>query len=303
MSKKIFLFSGTSNIQLARKIALNAKINLGRLTIKKFTDGETYVNVHEVVSGKNCFVLQSCSDPANENFMELMIIIDALKSLKAGKITAVLPFYPYRRQERKIEKGESVTAKLCATLIKSAGADRIIALDLHSKTIENFFKVPYNHLTAFHLFLDYFSKKKIKNAAVIAPDFGAFSVNKKLAKELEMPCSYIKKYRMGKHDEVKKMELEMDVKGKDIIMLDDEISTGGTLVAASRLLKKSGAGKIHFACTHPVLAARAVSRLKRSAISEIVVTDSIYLPKEKRMNKIKILSVAGLISKEIKNNN
>lgn len=300
MKKNKIIFSGTSNVKLARKIAKESKIKLGKLSIKNFADGETYVNIKEDVRNKECFVLQSCSAPANEYLMEMLIVIDALKGLGPKKITAVLPFYPYRRQERKVEEGESVTAELCAKMIKSSGADNIVVLDLHSKTIEKYFKIPYNHLTAFPLFSKYFRNKKIKNAAVMAPDFGAYEINKKLAGELNLPCSYIKKFRMGKHDVVEKMELEMNVDGKDIIMLDDEISTGGTLISASRLLKEKGAGKIYFACTHPVLVGRAVSRLKRSKISEIIVTDSIYLLEEKRARKIKVLSVAGLISNAIK---
>ena len=295
----IFLFSGTSNLLLARKIAKNLKVKLGKITIKRFADGEIYVNVREEVWGKNCFIIQSCSTPGNENLMELLIIIDAVRRLKPKKIIACIPFYPYRRQERKVETGEAVTADLCAKLLSAAGVDRLIVLDLHSRVIEKFFRVPYKHLTAFSLFLDYFKKKRLRDAVVIAPDQGAFSVNKKLARQLKIPVGHIYKSRMGKHEVIARMKLTNRVLGKNVIMLDDEISTAGTLVAACQLLKKEGAKNIYFACTHPVLADPAIARLRKAAVKEVVVTDSIYLPPQKRIAKIKVVSVAKLIAKSL----
>lgn len=296
----MFLFSGTSNILLAKKIAKELKIKLGKINIEKFSDGETYINIEENVQGKNCYVLQSGSNPGNENLMEALIIIDALKRLKPKKIIVVLPFYPYRRQERKVEKGESVTAELCAKLLKTAGVNKLIVLDLHSKKIEKYFSVSFNHLTAFPLFIDYFKKKKLKNTRIIAPDEGAININKKLAKELGFETGYIKKSRAGKHDIVEKMDLIGEVKDKNVIILDDEINTGGTIMKAATLLKKRRAKSIYFACTHGVLSGNAASKLQKSKIDEIIITDSIYLPNKQNFGKIKVLSVAKILAKTIK---
>ena len=295
----MILFSGTSNKPLAQKVARELKIKLGKIDIKKFSDNETYVNVQENVRGKNCYVLQSGSNPANENLMELLIIIDALKKLKPKTITAILPFYPYRRQERKVERGEAITSELCAKLLKVAGVSKLIVLDLHNKKVEKYFKIPFKHLSALDLFVDYLSQKNLKNTIVVAPDEGAAGVNGKLAKKLGISSCYIKKSRERKHDKVAKMELTGEVKGKNVIILDDEINTGGTLMKAASTLKQKGARKVYFVCTHGILSGDATSKLQKSNIDEIVITDSIYLPKEKIFAKIKVLSVAGIIAREI----
>lgn len=294
------LFSGTSNKPLAQKVAKELKIKLSKIDIKKFSDNETYVNIKEDMRGEDCFVLQSGSNPANENLMELLIIIDALQRLKTKKITVILPFYPYRRQERKLESGEAITSELCAKLLKVAGTSKLIALDLHTEKVAKYFKTPFEHLTAFDLFVDYFKKKNLKNTIAVAPDEGAADINSKLAEKLDIDSYYIKKSRKRKHDKVAKMELTGRVKGKNIIILDDEINTGGTLMKAASTLKKKGAMKIYFVCTHGILSGDATSKLQKSKIDEIIITDSIYLPKEKIFGKIKVLSVSNIISKAIK---
>ena len=296
----MFLFSGTSNIYLAKKVAKNLNILLGKIDIKKFSDNETYVNVREDVEGEDCYVMQSGSNPANENLMELLIIIDALRRLNPNKITAILPFYPYRRQERKVEGGEAITSDLCAKLLKASGANKLVVLDLHTEKVERFFKIPFKHLTAFDLFVSYFKNKNLKNTIVVAPDEGAAEINNKLAKKLGFKSCYIKKSRARKHDKVAKMELTGEVKGKNVIILDDEINTGGTLMKAAETLKQRGVRKVYFACTHGILSGDATSNIQKSSIDEVIITDSIYLPKEKKFNKIKVLSVANLISNEIK---
>ena len=306
----MFLFSGTSNKPLAQKVARELKIKLGKIEIKKFSDGETYINVLENIEGENCYVLQSGSNPANENLMELLIIIDALQRLKPKKIIVILPFYPYRRQERKVEMGEAITSELCAKLLKASGVNKLIVLDLHTKKVESYFKISFKHLTAFNLFVDYFKKLKGQTPAnisgsdpcwiVVAPDEGAFDVNNKLAKKLGLESCYIKKSRERKHDKVARMELTGEVKGRNVIILDDEINTGGTLMKVAFTLKQKGAKKVFFACTHGVLSGEAINKLQKSEINEIVITDSIYLPKENIFGKIKILSVANLIAGEIK---
>lgn len=299
--RNILFFSGQANADLAKKIAKNLGAKLSKIQIEKFADQETYVNIQEEVRGKNITVMQSCSSPGNENLMELLIILDAVKRLKPKKILVCLPFYPYRRQERKIEKGESVTAELVAKLIETAGADKVLLLDLHSKVVKKFFKVPVIEVSAFDLFVDYFRRKKIKNLVVVAPDKGALNLNRKLARKLKARLAYISKTRQRKHDIVTGMKIYGQVAGKNAILLDDEISTGGTLIKAAQLLKKSWAKNIFIAVTHPVLAGRAVKNLAKSPIKEIVVTDSIYLPKEKRIKKIKVLSVAGVLAEALKN--
>ena len=296
----MFLFSGTSNKPLAQKVARELKIKLGKIEIKKFSDGETYINVLENIEGENCYVLQSGSNPANENLMELLIIVDALQRLKPKKITVILPFYPYRRQERKVESGEAITSELCAKLLKASGVNKLIVLDLHTKKVESYFKISFKHLTAFNLFVDYFKKKNLKNTIVVAPDESAADVNSKLAKKLGFESCYIKKSRERKHDKVARMELTGEVKGRNVIILDDEINTGETLMKAAATLKQKGAKKVFFACTHGVLSGEAINKLQKSEINEIVITDSIYLPKENIFGKIKILSVANLIAGEIK---
>ncbi|MEW6407732.1 MAG: ribose-phosphate pyrophosphokinase [Patescibacteria group bacterium] len=299
--KNFFLFSGLANLGLAKKIAKNLKAKLGKIQIEKFADGETYVNICEDIKKKNVAVLQSCSFPANENLMELLIILDAIKRLKPKKILVCFPFYPYRRQEKKTEKGESVTAELVAKLLETAGADRILLLDLHSKIVKKFFKISALEASAFELFAEYFKKKKIKNLSVVAPDLGALNLNKKLAKNLDASLAYIKKSRGRKHDIIAKAKIYGNIKGKNVIMLDDEISTGGTLIKAVKLLKKSGAHDIYIAATHGVLAGKAIKKLAKSPIKEIAITDSIYQPREKRIKKIKILSVAEILAEALKN--
>jgi ribose-phosphate pyrophosphokinase len=299
--KKFFCFSGRANLPLAKKVAKNLGVKLGKIQIEKFADGETHVNVKENIAGKNVVVFQACSTPANENLIELLIILDALKRLKPRKIFTCLSFYPYRRQERKIEAGESVTAELVAKLIETTGVDRVLLLDLHSSLVKKFFKISTKELSAFSLFVNYFRKKKIKNLTVVAPDQGAIGKNKKLAQALGAKLAYISKSRQRKHDVVAKIQIHGNVLGKNVIMLDDEISTGSTIIKAVKLLKEEGAGDIYIAAVHPVLAGEAVKKLNKALIKEIIVTDSIYLPKEKTGKKIKILSVAGVFSIVVKN--
>jgi ribose-phosphate pyrophosphokinase len=301
MAKNIIFFSGTSNLPLARKVARSLKVKLGKITIKRFADDEIYVNVGENVVGKKCVVLQSCSTPGDEYLMELLIIVDALKHLGPKKITVVLPFYPYRRQEKKIEKGESITAELVVKLLRTAGVDKLIVLDLHSKVIEKFFKFPFKNLSAFTLFVEYFKKFQNKNKFIVcAPDRGALALNSKLARKLNLPVTFISKTRARGHDVVVGMKLMGKVDRKNVIILDDEISTGGTIVKASQLLKENGAKNIFVAVTHPVLSGDAAKRLLRAPIKQLVITDSINLPKEKKISKIKILSLNKILTEGLK---
>lgn len=296
------LFSGSSNFKLAEVLAQKLKIKLGKIEIKKFSDGETYVNIKEVVKNKKVLVLQSGSYPVNENLMELFLILDALKRLNPQSIITIIPFYPYRRQERKVEKGEPVSAELVARLLKTAGADKIIVFDIHHPSIIKFFKGPFINIEFSSLLIDYFKKliKKRGDWVVVSPDEGALDDSRRFAKVLHLPVVLIKKSRQRSHDVVKKIKIvrEKDkIKGRNVLMIDDEINTAGTLVKCVSLLKEMDAGDIYMAATHPVLSSQAIERLRESPIKEIVVSDTINLSPKKRLRKIKVLSVANLLAK------
>ncbi len=300
---KGILFSGSSNIPLARELAGILNWPLGKIVLSKFSDGETYVNVADNVADKNVFVLQSCSHPCNENLMELLIIIDAIKQSKPTKITAILPFFAYRRQEKSTKAGESITARLVARLLETAGADKIITIDIHTDKILDFFKIKAQNLEATPLFAGHFKKLDVKNLVVMAPDRGALTDAKRFAKKIGAQVAWAEKRRGKRHDKITSMVFHGDVGKKNVLIIDDEINTAGTLCEAARLLKKSGARNIYAACTHPVFSGAAISRLKNSPIKEVIATNTIWLSPEKTQplaKKIKILSIAPILASAIK---
>ncbi len=300
MPKSPVILSGTASHSLAHRVASNLGLSLGNIEVKKFSDQETYVNIKEPVKGKKVFVIQSGCSPANENFMELLLTLDALKRLSPDEIVAILPFYPYRRQERKVEDGESISAELVANLIKTTGADKAITVNLHSTTIERYFKIPLVHLTAWPVFINYFKKNitNIKDFVVVAPDEGSIHHSKIFSREFKIPLAILPKSRPA-HDQVEIETIIGDVKGKNIIIADDEINTAGTMVTAISTIKQAGAKNIYLACIHPVLSGKAITRLKNAPIKKILITDTIYLPPEKKLRNMEIISVAPLISKSI----
>lgn len=300
MAASNIIFSGTANPRLARNIARISKSKFGRIYLEKFSDSEIYVNIKENIKNKDCFIFQSCSNPTNENLMELLIIIDAAKRLKPKKITAVLPFYAYRRQERKIEKGESVTAALVAKLIEAAGADQAILVELHSTKIESFFKIPTTNVRTLPIFHRYFKNKlkRLKDYVVVSPDRGAKEQSLALAQALKIGHVLITKSRPS-HEKVKIEKITGHVADKNIIMLDDEINTAGTICKVSYALKNLGAKNIFVAATHGIFSKDALANIALSPIKEVVVTDTISL--KKKTKKIKTISVANLISKTLKN--
>lgn len=302
MLKNSILFSGSSNLSLAKRVAKDLNISLGKITIKKFSDQETYINIRGKIKNKKVFILQSCSAPANEFIMELLIIIDAIKRLHPKSITALIPFYGYRRQEKKTEKGESITAQLVARILETAGINKVVLLDIHSKKILKFFKIPVIHLTALPLFVKYFLKQNQKNIIIIAPDRGASARAKYLAKELKIPSFFITKSRSKKHDVVSKIKLQkpLELKNRNVIIIDDEINTGGTIIKVIKFLKKQGIKNIWLAFTHPVLSKNAIQKLKKAPIKCLITTDTIYLPIKNRIKKLRILSVSKIISEGIK---
>ncbi|MCD6247080.1 MAG: ribose-phosphate pyrophosphokinase [Candidatus Diapherotrites archaeon] len=297
---KLLLFSGTSNFKLAKKVARELNIKLGKLAISRFPDNETYCRFEEAVEGKRVFIIQSTCNPGNEKLMELLIIIDAAKRSKAKHITAVIPYYGYARQDRQVKPGEPISAALVAKLLKCAGADSIITMDLHSKAVEKAIRMRKVHLHALPVIIEYFKRKKHKDTCVVAPDKGALKSAKMQAKMLKANVAYIEKRRVSAH-EVVAQQIVGNVQGKNCIIIDDIISTAGTICEAAKALKKAGAKNIYVAATHGVFAGRALQKLSRAPIKEVVVTDTI--PQEenkKRLKKLKVLSVAKLFANAIK---
>jgi ribose-phosphate pyrophosphokinase len=292
------IFSGRSNIKLAEELARATGLALGNIVIEKFSDGEIYVRIKEDVKDQVIFVFQSLCYPASENLIELLIIIDALKRLSPKKIVAILPFYAYRRQERVLEKGESITASLVAKLLETAGIDEAVLVDIHSDKILDFFTVPVISLEVFDLFADYFTKLKIDNALVVSPDHGALADAQRLAGKLNLRAVSIVKKR-DIHDAVALMVLEDDVTGKNIFMIDDEIDTAGTISRAAELLKSKGAGDIYIGCTHSIFSGPAIERLTQAPIKQIITTNTIPVPESKMMDKLSVLSIAPVLARVI----
>jgi len=293
------LLTGQSNPVLTRKIAKLAKVKLGQVEISQFPGGETHVQIKEKLAGKNVFLVQSCFNPTNEYLTELLVLIDAAKRLKPRKITAIIPFYPYRRQEKQRQVGESVTAQLVAKLLKAAGCHKVIAVELHSEKIAKFFDIPVTHLRTLPLMANYFTKK-FKNPddyLVVAPDQGSAKMSRELAKILKIPLVVVTKTRLT-YNKVKITKLTGNVTDKNVILLDDEISTGGTICKVVEALKKQGVRDIYVAVTHGAFTDQAIQKISRVPIKEVVITDTVAQPK--KYKKIKVLSVAELIAGEIK---
>jgi len=300
MKNHILVFSGNSNKKLALDICRNLKIKLGDASINKFSDGEIRVKINSNVRGQDVFVIQSTSDPANENLMELLIMIDALKRASAQRITAVLPYFGYARQDRKDQPRVPITAKLVANLLTTAGADRILTVDLHAGQIQGFFDIPLDHLFAVKIFMDYKKKTKLKGElVVVSPDVGGIKTARAYAKRFNCALAIVDKRRIDDR-KAKVMHIMGDVKGKTAVIVDDMVATAGSLVEAVAAIKKQGALEVSAAITHPVLCGPAIERIKNSALKELIVTDTISVGKEKMLSKIKVLSVAPLLAEAIK---
>ena len=297
--KEMKLFSGRANRPLAEEIAKTLKTKLGKIEIKNFADGETYVNVLEQVRGYDVFLIQPTSFPADSNLMELLIMIDACKRASAARVTAVIPYFGYSKQDRKANHREPITAKLAANLITAAGADGVFTMDLHSDQIQGFFDIRLDFLYASQIIVDYVKKKNIENLIVVAPDLGSSRRARSYAKRLNAGIALIDK-RRPKPNVAEVLNLIGDVKGKSCLIVDDEINTGGTIVNAANAVLKHGAKEVFACCTHAVFAGDAVKKLEHSPLKEIIVTNTIALPQEKRTRKVKVLSVAPLIAASIK---
>ena len=298
---EIKIIAGNSNMELAQKIADYIGVKVADCQVTTFSDGEISVNINETVRGCDVFVVQSTNNPVNENLMELLIMIDALRRASAGRITAVIPYYGYARQDRKAKSRDPITAKLVANLITAAGADRVLTMDLHAAQIQGYFDIPLDHMLGGSLLANYFNEKNIEDLVVVSPDLGSVTRSRKFANQLEgeVPLAIIDK-RRPKANVCEVMNLIGDVKGKNVIMLDDMIDTAGTITNAANALKEFGAKNIYACCTHAVLSGPAIERIENSAISELIVLDTIQLPEEKKIDKIQVKSVAPLFADAIK---
>lgn len=296
----IKIFAGNSNPELAREIARYLGVPMGNAEVSTFSDGEICVNIYETVRGADVFVIQSICHPVNDNLMELLIMIDAFKRASAGRITAVIPYYGYARQDRKAKARDPITAKLVADLITSAGANRVLTMDLHAPQIQGFFNIPLDHLLGMPILAHYFIERGLEGdeVVVVSPDVGSVTRARSFANRLNASLAIVDK-RRPRANEAEVMNVIGDVKGKKAILIDDLVDTAGTLLQASLALVERGATEIYACCTHGVLSGPGVERIKNSPIRELVITNTIPLPPEKRIDKIKILSVAPLFAEAI----
>lgn len=297
-SQSIKVFSGNSNHKLAEEICQYLGVELGKCKVGTFSDGEINVTINESVRGSDVFIIQSTCSPVNQNLMELLIMVDALRRASAKRITAVIPYYGYARQDRKARARDPITAKLVANLIYSAGARRVLTMDLHANQIQGFFDIPVDHLLGVPILAEYYKQKNIEDVVVVSPDMGGVTRARNLAERIGAPLAIIDKRRpMPNVSEV--MNLIGDVKGKNVIMTDDIIDTAGTITNGAKALIERGAKTVYACCTHPVLSGPALDRLKDSPIEELVTTNCIPLGEEKQLDKIKVLSVAKIMGEAI----
>jgi ribose-phosphate pyrophosphokinase len=299
MSYDLKLFSGNANRPLAEEIAYHLRVPLADADVSRFSDGEVYVQINENVRGEDVFVIQPTCPPVNDNLMELLVMIDALKRASARRITAVLPYYGYGRQDRKAASRVPISAKLVADIITTAGAHRVLAIDLHAGQIQGFFNIPVDHLFAAPVLIDYLAKKDLEDPVLVSPDAGGVERARAIAKRLKAGLAIIDKRRDGPNVAVF-MYLIGDVKDKDVVVIDDMIDTAGTLIQAVDAVKREGARRVLACGVHPVLSGPAIKRISGSDLEELVITNSIPLPPEKQLPKIQVLSVAPLLAEAIR---
>jgi ribose-phosphate pyrophosphokinase len=299
MSYDLKLFSGNANRPLAEEIAQHLRLGLGDADVSRFSDGEVYVQINENVRGEDVFILQPTCPPVNDTLMELLVMIDAFKRASARRITPVLPYYGYGRQDRKVQPRVPISAKLVADLITAAGAHRLLALDLHAGQIQGFFDIPVDHLFAAPVIIDYLAKLDLQDPVLVSPDAGGVERARAIAKRLRAGLAIIDKRRDGPNVSVV-MHLIGDVKGRDAVVIDDMVDTAGTLIQAVETLKREGARRVLCCGVHAVLSGPAIDRLRHSELEELVITNSIPLPPDKQIPKIRVLSVAPLLAEAIR---
>jgi ribose-phosphate pyrophosphokinase len=292
------IFSGTANLPLAKAICKSIGMELGKCSITSFPDGETFIKIEENVRGQDVFVVQPTSPPTNHNLMELFIMIDALRRASAMRITAVLPYYGYARQDRKDQPRVPITAKLVANLLVASGVNRILAVDLHAQQIQGFFDIPVDHLYAAPVMYEYLKKKNLPNLVVVSPDVGGLKMAHAYSQVMEAGLAIVAKRRKNATD-VESMAVIGEIRGKNILLVDDLTETAGTLTQAAKLLKKKGAKRIIACVSHAILNDVGIQRLRKSAIDELITTDTVQRPAIDGV-KIITLSVAGLLGEAIK---
>jgi ribose-phosphate pyrophosphokinase len=301
--KRLMLFSGRGYPKLAERIAARLDVSLGGVHLETFPNGEVYARYKESVRGADVFIVQSLCDPVNDNLMELLVMIDAARRASAKRITAVIPWYAYSRQDRKTKPREPITARLVANMIQAAGAERVMTMDLHVGQIEGFFSFPVDHLTAMHSFVDHFRDMGFMDAAdsvVVAPDTGEAKLASRLADHLGLPWAILNKMRRDA-DQSEVTHVIGDVEGKRAIMIDDVIATGGTVVRAAERLIEEGATEVHVAATHGEFSGSAYEKIENSLIEEVVVTDTLPLKTGAAGNKIRSLTIAPILANTIRN--
>ncbi|MCD5411083.1 MAG: ribose-phosphate pyrophosphokinase [Clostridiales bacterium] len=295
---EIKIFSGNANVQLAEAITDRLGISLGRAEVTTFSDGEISVNINETVRGVDVFIIQPTCPPVNDNLMEMLIMMDAFKRASAGRITAVLPYYGYARQDRKAKARDPITAKVVADILTVVGADRVLTMDLHASQIQGYFDIPVDHLLGVPILARYFKEKHISDLAIVSPDIGSVTRARNFSNHLNAPIAIVDKRRpQANVSEI--MNVIGDIEGKNVILIDDLIDTAGTITQAANMLKEFGAKDVYACCTHPILSGPALERIQNSAIKELIVTDTVRLPEEKRNGKIKVISVAPVFSEAI----
>ncbi len=299
MGNKLSIFGGNSNPGLLDEICRILRVKRGDAFVGRFTDGEIQVKINENVRGNDVFVVQSTCFPANDNLMELLIVLDALKRASAQRITAVLPYFGYARQDRKDQPRVPITAKLIANLLTRAGASRILTIDLHAGQIQGFFDVPLDHLFAVNVFVEYFEKKKIENLVVVSPDVGGIKMARAYAKRLQANLAIVDKRRID-DQKAEVMNIMGEVKGKNVVIVDDIVATAGSLIEAANAVKNEGAIDIYATITHPVLCGPAIERISSSPLKELIVTNTIPIGENKITDKIKVLNIAPLLANAIK---
>ncbi len=298
---KLAIFSGNANFKLSKAICKELKINLSKAMVGHFSEGEIRLQVKENVRGKDVFIVQPTCPPPNENLMELLIMIDALKRASSRRITAVIPYFGYARQDRKDQPRVAITAKLVANLLTTAGADRVLTMDLHAGQIQGFFDIPLDHLYAVNVFVDYFKRMKgLRNIAVVGPDVGSIKMARAYAKRFSAGLAIVDKRRVSP-EAAEAMHILGNVKGKNLIIVDDIIATGSSLVQAAEALKKAGGKDIYAAISHGILSGDAIENIaKCKALKQLIITNSIPVVDGKKHPKIKFLSIAPLLAEAIK---
>ncbi|QCJ45215.1 ribose-phosphate diphosphokinase [Bacillus sp. S3] len=292
------MFTLNSNQTLAAEMAELLGCELGKCSVTKFSDGEIQIHIEESVRGSEVFIVQSTSSPVNENVMELLIMIDSLKRASAKAINVVIPYYGYGRQDRKARSREPITAKLVANLLEAAGATRVLTMDLHTPQLQGFFDIPVEHLFGVPILTQYYENKGLDNIVVVAPHNGSIGRARKMAKLLHSPLALIDKRKL-EENEIETFFVIGNVEGKNAIIIDDLIDTAETITSAAQALAENGATSIYAGCTHPVFTAQAIEKIEQSPIKELVVTNTIVLPEEKKIEKIKTISVAPLLVEAI----